>query len=209
MKLLVVFDKTPKAEQNLRAALKTTQLIPRDKPELRSSLQVRVCVLSLLPEDRPLDSYLGEVEQAEQVALRTARQIIAQEKVENVSLELLKGRELEATAMIAQRAKEWQADQIYLSSVRDCFSCKKAGLASTEQAAQRFFRVFGMNRKTTPTTLIHTNLPGLHSSVEISDLLKFSGSQIVLTCHGEVNLAVQKHHAQAATRCDRIVYERV
>lgn len=205
MKLLVVFENTPESKQNLRAALRTARLIQTDKLELKSDMQVRICVLTLLPEDKPLDEYLGKMERDSQVALEEARRIIAEENMPSAILEVVRGMEPEAAQLIARRANEWETDQIYVSQHQECMECYKARLAAS--SGRRFFGLLHSRVAVQEQELLPPQV--YNQKVKADELLNLTGCRIVMTCHGEISMAVQKYLPKAGRRCERIVYSHV
>jgi nucleotide-binding universal stress UspA family protein len=211
MKLLVAFENTPESKQNLRAALRTARLLQTDNPELKPDLQVRVCVLALLREDKPLDEYLGEMERDRRAALEAARQIIAEENMPSAIIEVVQGMEPESAHLIARRANEWGADQLFVSQSQECSECYKARLAATRGKRKIWF--LGLKRSRLYPQLegdkVQPGIKEFNQKIRADELLNLSGCRIVLTCHGVVTMAVQKYLPKAGRHCERIVYERV
>ena len=63
MRVLLIFDNTDNAEENLRTALCDARMWERADSKARQ-LEVQVCVLELRYPDLPLDDYLADMERA-------------------------------------------------------------------------------------------------------------------------------------------------
>jgi len=200
MKILVVFDDTTQAQQNLDLALSAVYSILEDKPELKSELEMRVSVLTLLPEDKASDAYLLEMEQTGQQILEAARRIVTQSGLPGVTLELLPGMEPEATWLIANRANEWGADQVYLSLYHECYRCKEQ---KSRRRARPFFGLFKSPAQPQTSLPEPANPPSLIAQ----NLINFTGCRVSVTCHGKVIMTLQKRHGRARSHSELVACE--
>ncbi len=201
MKILVVFDQTGQAEQNLRAAMQMARVT---QISIGVETELLVCVLELMREDKALDDYLGEMERSTEQALMKIEHILdeAGDNLRpNVSVKVLRGIDLEITDLVAYQARAWQADLIQLSVGEECAICK---LQFRERKLPPFFKLFHKvnKRKVTAQSLPP---PEAYSPKQISlnDLLYKTQCRINVTCHGERLFTLYMHHSEVKSRQDR------
>jgi hypothetical protein len=194
-KLLVVFENTEQALQNLLAAIGTAKA---ENLATGNKVQMRVCILQLLQENLTLDYYLEKVEYSTQRILALVRQTLIQEKMPEATLEVLQVMEPGAAQLVAKRAADWGADQIFVSLGKTCEKCleKKA----------RHLSFFGFRGYVRP----QLELPAIiyKQAVDPNDLLKLANCRVTVTCHSQIVISMQQYQPRSATQSNRIVYKR-
>jgi hypothetical protein len=194
-KFLVVLEDTAQAYQNLQAAITTAKA---ETIEKGNKVQMRVCILQLLQENLTLDYYLEKLESSTQRMLALVRQTLIQQKMPEVTLEVLQVMEPGATQLVVKRAAEWGADQIFVSLGKTCDKCleKKA----------RHLSFFGFRGYVRP----QFELPAIiyQQAVNPNDLLKLATCRITVTCHSQIVVSMQLYQPRSASQSNRLVYKR-
>ena len=180
MRVLLIFDNTDNAEENLRTALCDARMWERADSKARQ-LEVQVCVLELRYPDLPLDDYLADMERATTHTKKLVRQILDQERFPTAKIEVLRGVETQINFIVNQVALKQGSERVYLSLAKPCWCCEEA--ANKISWLGRFFG--HKPPKAIPTAAC--------PSVDIKGLLNSLHCPIVVMCHGEKLMALQLH----------------
>lgn len=195
MKMLVVYEKSPQAALNLRLALEMARLTLKavgDKPELL------VCVMELLREDRPLDDYLAEMERATEDALARIDAILYQagdDLRSNVRVKVVRGMELEAAELVADQAREFQAEIIQLSVNKACAVCQQQQHKQKSGWFGKFFKRRSLPAAEAPKQDLYPPRP-----VSLNRLAQLTACRVNVTCHGEKLFTLYVHSSEINSR---------
>ena len=190
MRVLMIFDNTDNAEENLRTALIDARMWEKAGNEA-SELEVQVGVLELRYPDVPLDDYLADMERATAHTKKLVRQILDQEKFPTAKIEVLKAVETQVNFMVNQAALRQGSERIYLSLAKPCWCCEEAA-----NHVSWLDRLFGHKQtKAIPTTKC--------STLDIKGLLNSLHCPIVVMCHGEKLMALQLHRPKTYSQAQR------
>ncbi len=193
MKVLVVFDATNQAEQNLQAALRPSHIRGQETPEFL------ICVMELLCEGRPLDDYLPEMEGNTKKALELARRYVAEAGLDLfTSLKVLRGMEMDAAQLLADQAEDWEADIIYLALGKRCDACKPPPARGGFLSGLNFFQrpnLKGELVETSPGPVVYNN-----PEIFPKDVLQRAPCGVQITCHGQTLFSLYLFHSPKSSR---------
>ena len=196
MKMLVVYEKSPQAALNLRLALEMARLTWKavgDKPELL------VCIMELLREDRPLDDYLAEMERTTEHSLAQIDAILyyaGDDLRPNVSVKVVRGMELEAAELVAEQARQFQAEIIQMSVNQSCAVC----LEQQHKQKGGWFGILFKREKIQPDEELPAQDLYPPRPVSLNRLAQLTACRINVTCHGEKLFTMYVHGSEINSR---------
>ncbi len=183
-RVMVVFDTSPTAMQNLRVAL---EFIKIEKEKTENEVKLLICIPELLREDKPLDDYLGEMENATRRACDLAQQVLDEAGLTEIRPEILRETTSKAAQSVAHRAAEWQADQLFINLAKLCSEC-------TDSLSKRP-RFFSRHR----TPVFATAQSGHCQPLLNTDmLLKLVNCRVTFTCHHQEIMSVRVYPPHTA-----------
>ena len=169
MNILVVFDGTDAAVQNLRAGLTAMKRDPR--------AQVRICIPQVLQDAIPSNAAVATMASGTHTAFARARHTLGELNADAVGFELVPATNVDLADQIAQSAERWQADTIYIALGGACEECQKITRRS------RFFGRRPVAYAPPPPSFVH--------GMAVTDLLNAAPCNLSVTCHEDVVMTLQ------------------
>lgn len=205
MRWLVVYDGVDevRAIENVNTTLQqalelASQELSRNKKledaEPEVLIEIEICVLQMLLEEFPLDDYLGEMEQATAHDLAQVSQLLQQSQLPKIqsAVKILRGLDKEASHLIAEEARTWKADRIYLPLEEACWQCQKPPVVK-HNPLKAFLSRWKQKEGEAQVEDTQKN----RTAVSMPALLGLAPCPVYSTCHGEVvfSLHVQRSAA--------------